>query len=147
MTSLAPTVPWSLSEARAAFFAEAAGAVLLGVSWWGSSGSATPGRQATWADVGVLGLALIVLGSLVWVASGRTAVARRRDELVGRLEQVAASTPIGVAATAGRTVVRLPASRRYHAADCVLVLGKSAREVAPGADELDGLDPCEMCEP
>lgn len=144
-----PTVPWSFSDAKAAFFLAAAGAGLLMWAWWESGGTGRVSHQTAWTVVGELAVVAIALGSVVWVASGRRAVRHRRNELVSRLDElVTRAHPEDIAKpTAGDGFVFLAGSGRYHREGCQLVQGKPAQPLALGPSARNGLRPCEMCEP
>jgi hypothetical protein len=146
-----PSVPWSLSEARTSFIAVTLGGALLVWSWWQVSGLARLSGQTTWVVVGVLGVMVIGLGSLLWVTSGRRAVRERRNDLAGLLEDVLAARypreqaaePETPATPAAAGLVALRGSTRYHRNDCLLVHGKEVTAL-PGPGRRS---PCEMCEP
>ena len=145
MTPSRPSVPWSLSEARTAFLSLVLGAGLLIWSWWQVSGAARLSRQTTWLVVGVLGVMVVGLGSLLWVTSGRRAVRVRRDHLGDRIEDfLRGATPVGPPSGPGRAgLVGLRGSVLYHRDGCLLVHGKPVNALrGPGRRR-----PCEMCEP
>jgi hypothetical protein len=150
MNSAGPTVPWSLpSDARTTLLTTTVGVGLLVFAWWESSGTGNLDHQTTWVALGVLAVFLIGMGTLFWVLSGLRALRLRCEELMNRIEN---AELVAVPRTTGRSVTASPfvaieGSGRYHQEDCLLIQGKEVHPVPSGARTLDGLQPCEMCEP
>ena len=144
-----PSVPWSQSDARTAFVATMVGVVLLAWAWWGSSGTGKLDQQTMWGTVSVFALALIGMGNLFWLISGRRAIRRRCDALAEQIGQATFTTAASAAPpSAGASVlVAVAGSDRYHRDTCLLVQGKDVRQVPERGRGRDRLRPCEMCEP
>lgn len=139
------TPPWSLADARTAFLPVALGGVVLGWTWWESSGTGKLDEQTTAVVFAVLGAAVCVAGCFAWVAAGRRAVHERRVVVIGALELELERSPRGASVTADTEhdgVVGVAGTSRYHRPGCLLVRGKA---VEPGATS--GRTACEMCRP
>lgn len=116
----------------------------LFLAWWGVSGNPLIPVQLTYlAGWGLVGLALVVVGSALLVVFHLG----RQNALVSRL--VAASSPAEDDAPEEetRTVLVPEGATTFHRPTCVNADGKPARAYPPGADELDDLEPCGVCDP
>lgn len=146
------SVPWGDREVIRLGVASAVGLVAIGVSWFGTSGSADTGHQALWLNIGVAGLVIAALSNAGWLLHGRRQVGRRRAELIALQPAPAESR---AEAAAGRPVlpleetltmpldgVRVPGQRVVHRPDCPLVAGKAAEPVNAGEGP-----PCGVCVP
>jgi hypothetical protein len=142
----APSLPWSLSDARTMSLTTAIGAVLLAWSWWQASGTARMSSQVGWLTVAVFAAVVMTAGAFSWIWAGRRAVRVRRvlfvdtlsTDLLGdvgaaiEVDSDPTSVPVGIAG-----------SDRYHRDDCLLVRGKAVQALAG----TDGRLACEMCRP
>lgn len=149
MTDAPPAVPWSFSEARASFIAWIAGAALLLVCWWESSGTGRVSKQTTWANVAVASIGVIALASIMWVASGRRAVRARRDRLNDLLESLTPSAlvPQRDGLSVEDHLFTVDGTSRYHRSDCLLVAKKEAHVAPKEVIGSGDWQPCEMCRP
>lgn len=140
-----PSLPWSLSEARSALLTIILGGGLMGLAWWQSSGTGKLAEQSTWVGVGVVALAVIGAGNLLWVVSGRRAVRVRRDELVSGIEALGVVAAARLADSGDEVVrrVAVAGTDRYHREGCLLVRDKRVKPVR----STGRLRPCEMCDP
>lgn len=142
------TVPWTSSDATTAFVMTMLGAGAVSVAWWGASGTGRLDRQVMWTVVAVLGLIVIGVASFTWLLSGRRAVALRRENLLDDVDRFV--SPFGVRTSTsvdGMRFLTIAGSQRYHREGCQLVRGKDAARLPGDGSALDGLRPCEMCEP
>jgi hypothetical protein len=143
----------------------ALGALLMLLGYLGVSREALPAKQIPYlVSGGIGGMFLAVLGAYFLGAqqlrsdSGRL---DRLEQMVTELHQallrrpdapdltVVAPSTNGLSAPrpAARRVVVPTGAERYHRADCALVSGKEAEDMAPTAARKRGLQPCPVCEP
>jgi hypothetical protein len=122
-------------------------AIVLG--YLGVAGTLHVGLQLPYlVSGGLLGLALVVLGSALIVAQ----VLGRQARLMRRLVERAAETavlgaPQAVAHTEDGAVVAVKGARRFHRPDCLLVKGKDVQRLEVAAASSRGLEPCRVCDP
>ena len=119
------------------------GVALAFFAWWGASGTGKLDRQVAWTVAAVIGLIVLGFGNFTWLLKGRRAVALRRTRLVEEVERRVAHVDTTSDATSGPMVVHVAGSERFHDGNCQLVRGKGVRVLT----SVDGLRPCEMCEP
>ena len=162
--ALAPApgaLPWAATDLLRVYTANGLGIVLLGVGWFGASGSVHGTQQVQWAALAVLGTVIAGAANGTWITVGRRAIATRRSAVQTGLAAVVQSIvdlhadhPVvrpgvvsgvvsGVAAPAS-SAVGLAGSRLWHLADCQLVLGKTALVPLAARQQADR-SPCGMC--
>jgi len=129
------------------------GAVLLGVGvlaivagWYGVSHTARQWRQTPYVvSGGLLGLALVVIGAVAYLAFWLTKLVEqnhRQTAVLERLEQLLG----GARADDAELVVVPPAT--LHRASCPLVLGRDDARPPTAKDAKDkALTACPVCEP
>ncbi|HVE27933.1 MAG TPA: hypothetical protein VNC22_21150 [Sporichthya sp.] len=141
--------PWSARSGIVAAALATAGAVVVGVCWYGGSDLRTAEDQAPWLIGSVIGTAVFALGGVLWVIAGfrsvrhgmrQLAADKREFALGGRItgsrDHAPASGHAGLVIASGMV--------RTHRPDCLLVLGKQVRAVGPADDGLEG---CGVCLP
>ena len=154
--------PWAPGDERTLALVALTAAAALLVSWTGVSGQGVVREQTAWLAVGIAGLVILGVGSLLWLLAGRQAVAARRSlvlrEVVahlpmGRLDVVSAGHIPPVPGQGGTPSLRaglpaaVPGTARYHRQSCVFVLGKEAPALAAQEHEAAGRVACEVCAP
>ena len=130
------------------------GLVVIGIGWYGASGSG--GKVSGVTDVraqlpylisgGFLGLSLVVVGAaLLVVQSARLERARNEVLMEARFDRLAAALGVQLTAAAPDGMV-IAGSAAYHRADCRLVDGRPGQDyVTVDAAEDMGLRPCRLC--
>ncbi|HEV7863417.1 MAG TPA: hypothetical protein VGR20_11975 [Acidimicrobiia bacterium] len=130
------------------------GGIAVLAAWAGSASTPLVGRQATWGALGVAGAIAVTAASLLWVATGRQAVARRTTELraavlAGAMESRFGATGAGAATDQAPgpadELVSGPAMVHYHRAGCRLAAGKPVGAAARADHERAGRTPCGIC--
>jgi hypothetical protein len=140
------TTGLSLRYQRAPVISIPAGAVVLAISWFVASGTASVRNQTTWMAIGVLAVVEIGLGSFGVLLVARRKIVRRCAELLDAIDHQTELAARG-AAPAASLPVAIDGSPRYHASTCMLVVGKSARAAAGSVHQHAGRRPCEICQP
>jgi hypothetical protein len=122
------------------------------VGWAGAGGEATLDDQRGWLALALGSLILGALGMVAWLLVGLQAVATLRRPVVAEVRRRKSAT----LAVRPQTVLEadLPSGfgaadgmRRYHRAECLLLVGKSAVFATAADHEADGLIPCGVCLP
>jgi hypothetical protein len=136
--------PWGGSLGRIQALTTVLGAALIGLAWWGASGSGHPGGQLNWLSLAAGGMVLAALGhaSFLLDAHRRVTMLRLATLVPAPAPPVASTAPVPMAAT---SLVAVAKGRRYHRPDCHLVAGKATTVVPPV--RVAGLLPCEICRP
>jgi small ligand-binding sensory domain FIST len=139
-------LPWSRVHVLALWALLIAGGVVLFVGWWGTSGTSRLSRQVLWLNVAVVGVLVAGAGVVIWLATGRRAVGRRR---LGLLHDPATVTELDAPAFTAhcRELVATVNMTRYHRADCSFVSGKAVRSASGAEHRRAGRQPCGMCLP
>jgi hypothetical protein len=127
----------------------AAGLAAIVLGYLGASGTLVVGLQVPYLmSGGLLGLALVTLGSALLVAHavGRQAKLMRRmlEEVRGRAATVSPGPP---APSGNSVVVVAEGGRTFHRPDCLIVAGKDVRRLEPAGAAGKGLLPCRICDP
>ena len=110
------------------------GGVALGLGWAGMAKKTCPDCQLPYLiSGGAVGLALIIMGSVLFVlAQMRVA----QESFRNQVRQI------------NQAMVRVAGQSTYHRPDCRLVQGKSGLErMAPETAAMQGLTPCRVCNP
>jgi hypothetical protein len=119
-------------------------AIVLG--YLGVAGTLHVGLQLPYlVSGGLLGLALVVLGSALIVLQVLGRQVRLLRRLVERTQ--ATSATIGTPVETDGSVVAVKGARRFHRPDCILVRGKDVERLPREAASERGLAPCEVCDP
>jgi hypothetical protein len=140
-------MPWRIGDLWALWVPLVAGAVLLLLSWWGTSATVNLSTQIVWLNVGVCGVMVGGAGIVVWLMTGRRAIGERRRRLLPEVvvaRMVAAGVDVPTASDDLVTGVRMT---RYHRADCPMVAGKTIRRASGVQARSAGLAPCGVCRP
>jgi hypothetical protein len=165
---------WTLAAAACL----AAGAILLVVAWYDISGTNRLYEQMPYLiSAGFSGMALVIVGSALLVASRYDRIERRLAKLVDAVTEPmndgegdsAAGPPAGQAAAGHPAGAPLPAAHppaaatplelaaegllvtpggtTYHRPECPLVRDKPATVADPGAIASGSLTACPLCDP
>ena len=141
-----PPTPWDVASLRRFAEVELVGVVLLGVAWFGVSGTANQKREVVWIAVGILALVITGIAQAGLLLDALTKVRARRLAVLidaGALAD-ARLAPVGTAAASLRVAV--VNGRHHHAPDCVFVLGKRGLIVASAEEHvIAGRTPCGAC--
>lgn len=142
--------PWSVGDVPRTGSRLLLGAVGIGVSYLGVSGTASWRQQLLWVAVGVVATTVAVLGVVLWLLSGlvsirtqRTEVRRlleRRHALVELARQPARQSPSG-----DERWVTGPGMTRMHRPSCSLTVGKSVVPVTKRRQASGSLTVCGIC--
>ena len=134
---------WSKADTARLRTLAGAGAVVLGVSWFGASGQSDAGRQLVYVSLAVCGMFVGMAGVGGWLLGGRRTVRAQTRLLLGDAP-AAASSGTGLASD---TFVAVPEARWFHRAGCLLVKDRSL-PVSPRSDhEAAGRKACPACVP
>jgi hypothetical protein len=132
-----------------------AGLLVVGFGWYGISGSGAQINGVT--DVraqlpylisgGFLGLSLVVIGAIVFLAhTARLDRARTEALLEARFARLSEALGLPSEIPADLEGLVVAGSAAYHAADCHLVDGRAGQDyVTVDAAEAAGLRPCRIC--
>jgi hypothetical protein len=126
------------------------GGVALGLGWAGMASKDCAQCQLPYiVSGGALGLALIVLGSVMFIlAQMRVAQESFRDQIRQINQAVIRMAGLTGAGDNGGGQAVLAGSSTYHRPECRLVQGKSGLErMAAETAALQGLTPCRVCNP
>jgi hypothetical protein len=148
-------VPWRVEDAVVLCLLALAGAALVAIAWYATSGSSVLSTQVVWVSVGVLGVVVSGTGNVVWLLSAWRAVGERHAALALRIQvndhdleaEATDQAPPIIAPTRDRVVVAGPKVTRYHRANCILVQGKRVGAAESEAHQAAGLEPCGVCRP
>jgi hypothetical protein len=137
--------PWSADQALRLVGLVGAGAVMCVVAWAVASGRAKFGDQVGWASLAVGGLVVAFFGQASWLLNGRRALGERSIHLLGLPPQRTAAGN-GVRSTASQ-LVGGDGLRWYHRADCPLARAQDWPAASRSEHEVDGRQPCGVCQP
>lgn len=119
----------------------------LVVCWFGVSGSVRLSTQAGWLAVGLGSLIVAGLGFVGWLAHGLRQVALLRRHVVGRpSEGPVHRDPVPVPAPTSQWGT-CSGMRRFHRAECSLLVGKQVQWLDRPLAGASELLPCGICEP
>jgi hypothetical protein len=139
--SVAQAGPLSARDRRTVLGWLAAGAALVGLSWFLAAGKAEPADQLGPLSLGVVGGLVWLSGLLTGVARGRRQVGRRARMLLGP----APST--NLAAVSADTLVAGGDRRWFHRADCLLARSRNWPTASRSEHQQAGRQPCSACNP
>ena len=139
---LLPLSPWPARKLRLLAVVVVLAAVVLGVAWYGCSGETTWHVQVRWFGLGVVACAVNALACLVWLAAGLRELRKARAWTLAALHgrDLLPVLPRATTAAPSGDLVTSPRMRRYHRADCPLMVGKAAMPVTAG-----DLTACGIC--
>lgn len=135
-----------------AFWAFLLGAILVAgglaaivLGYLGVAGTVHVGLQLPYlASGGMLGVALVIVGSALLVSHALSRQARLLRRLLEQGRAAASGPPD---AREDGMVVVPKGARRFHVAGCLLAEGKEVRRMRPSTATSRGLDPCSVCDP
>jgi hypothetical protein len=144
MSSTSARVPWTGSQSRAVFGANAIGVLLIVVAEIGSQRTDALMHQIGWLNLAVLGLVVASAadGGLLFFA--RRAIGRRRLVLVPDIAR-----GISVDETKDRVMgpwVWVQGTQRAHQTGCPLIEGKRTESVDSEQIRSASLRRCEICD-
>lgn len=121
------------------------GLAVIGLSWFGSSGTRRPADQVRWVALSLVGLALAAVANVAWVLRSRRAISHE----VRALPDVLGWRPgaVGRADEGEDSCVTAPPSTLYHRPDCVFAADRAVRTASAQSHRAGGLEPCEVCQP
>ena len=137
--------PWLVPDLFRWFGLLLLSAAMLGVAWWGISGTAKLGTQITWLNVGVASIVVGGLGNMTWLLQGRRALALRRRELLSQIPVDALRTPPPAYPEPGQKRLAVAGTTHHHAPGCAAVAGKRTKAMSAAAHERAGRRPCGIC--
>jgi hypothetical protein len=141
--------PWTPDALIRVAGMNAAGFVLVAVSWFQVSAQLTVRDQLGWLNLGLLGVGLCGAGNALWLLRGRRTIGIARRVL----------WPAGPAGPAGTVDAAPPGpthsgelrwasgTARMHRPGCALLNGRADRRISRPQADRHGLRPCEVCEP
>src|SRR5206468_3216106 len=118
------SLPWRLGDLVTLWVPLVAGAVILLMSWWGASATATLSTQIFWLDVGVAGVIVTGVGVVFWLVTGRRAIGERRRRLLPNVPSIMNGSSGRALRAVSDELVSGPRLTRYHRGDCPLVAQK-----------------------
>ena len=136
-----PAGLWSARDRRIVVGWLAAGAALVGLSWFLAAGEAEPADQLGPLSLGVAGGLVWLSGLLTGVARGRRQVGRRARMLLGPAPSAS------LAAASAETLVAGGERHWFHRADCLLSRSRSWPAASRSEHEQAGRQPCLACNP
>jgi hypothetical protein len=132
----------------------AGGLVAIVIGWIGASGTVYVGLQIPYLlSGGLLGLALVVLGSALMIVHVLARQARLTRRLLAYVEfgvglgQARETDDGSSPAGPGTVLVVEGGARWYHRPGCLLVQGKSTERMSIEAALARTLNPCRVCDP
>jgi len=140
----------------AAFWPFILGAVLVAgglaaivIGYLGAAGTLVVGLQVPYVvSGGLLGLALVVLGTGLLILQAMTRQAQLTRRLLEETRERGGPAAVGgVGPSADGVVVATRGGRLFHRPDCLLVEGKDVRRLKVGSAATRRLEPCRVCDP
>jgi hypothetical protein len=146
--SAPPVALWRRADLVVLAGAVGAGLILLGVGYWGVSGTRVFDDQVGAARLAAAGV-LVAQAGFVWsVTRGRRALGcRLRSALPARTGDVAAPSGPSTGGTRSAGPLATADMTRYHRDDCAFVVGKAAGAAPVAEHERAGRRPCGVCRP
>lgn len=138
------TLPWRHGSVIRIAAAYVAGLALIGLSWYGVSGTGSLSEQEGWLDLAVVGLVVAVVASCLWLLEGRRAIGLRHEVIC---LVAAPPEPVSGGLPSAASLVTAPGMRYYHRSDCLLAAGKPVRAVDSSEVARTRLWPCGICRP
>lgn len=146
--------PWQRREAAWPAARIVAGAALIGIAWYGCSGTLGWEEQSTWIAVGAIGLIVALSGVAGWIRVGLRNVRRLERLLVGSAHEhliggraIPGQDAQIIDITTGRGVLITARGSTFHRRDCLLLAGKPVVEHGRDDATRAGLSACGMCVP
>lgn len=139
--------PWSRRDAVIVAVVLLLAVAGLVIGWFGVSDTVDLDSQTGWLGVGIGALIVGGFGMTVWLLLGLRRVAVLRREVLTTLDRQhpAARTAAPTGLTDRQRLGTVPGMRRYHGANCQLLLGKDVRFADAGTHVQAGLRPCPIC--
>ena len=137
---------WTRSQLAGLGTALAVGVAVIGVSWFGSSGTRRPADQVRWVAVSLVGLALATLANVAWILRSRRAISHELRALPTTLGWLTATSGPQAEQRQDSCVTAAP-STLYHRPECAFAAGRTVRTAPVEAHRAAGLQPCEVCQP
>ena len=137
---------WTRSQLAGLGTALAVGVAVIGVSWFGSSGTRRPADQVRWVAVSLVGLALATLANVAWILRSRRAISHELRALPTTLGWLTATSGPQAEQRQDSYVTAAP-STLYHRRECAFAAGRTVRTAPVEAHRAAGLQPCEVCQP
>lgn len=134
--------PWSRLDALRSALLIAVGAVLWLLGWHWVSGRPAMHDQIVPLNLAIVGLVLAGAGQAAWFLTGRRAVRRLRDALLGTSVKPALHS----LAHAHRDLVA-GGERFFHRLDCALLTGRHWSPQTRESQMAAGRVPCGVCTP
>jgi len=140
--------PWSRRDAVAVAVILLLAVIGLVIGWFGVSDTVDLDSQTGWLGVGIAALIVGGFGMTVWLLLGLRRVSVLRREVLTAIDR-RHPAPARAEARADMTdrhrFGTVTGMRRYHAANCQLLLGKDVTFAEAGAHRKAGLRPCPIC--
>lgn len=131
----------------------AVGLIGMIIGWAGISGTADLKKQTRWLGFGIGSLIVAGLGMVTWLVAGLVSIAKLRR---GVMRDLAVRYPEAENARGSEETAQHQAvgtfgiatgMRRYHRADCDILVDKEVRWLDSESLHFAGALPCGMCDP
>lgn len=144
-----PVALWRRADLLFLFAALGVGLLLIGVGYWGVSGTRVFDDQVSSARLAAVGVVVAQAGVVRSVIAGRRALGRR---LRSSLPAAATARPaVAIAGSAGSGSAGQPVAAadmtRYHRPGCAFAAGKGVLAASAADHERVGRRPCGVCRP
>jgi hypothetical protein len=144
--------PWGRGAWVVLLVLLAVGLIGMVIGWSGISGTADLEEQTRWLGVGIGSLIVAGIGMVAWLVAGLISLAKLRR---GVLRDLAVSYPDAKTQRRDETAPQqgvgtygiATGMRRYHRADCDVLVDKDVRWLDAEALHFAGALPCGMCDP
>jgi hypothetical protein len=137
---------WQTRDVRRLLITLVVAAVGLGLSWFGTSGTASWSRQMGWLSLGVIAVALAGIGIAQWLLTALRAVRVRQSRIADSIAaRLVLDTEDDADAARPAELVTAPKMVHFHRADCPLVARKAMAPLRPA--DRDIYRPCGVCRP
>lgn len=156
---------WSVDRILTAFaaFLVPAGAVAIGLAWYGAARTPFVFEQIPYMiSGGLLGLGLLTAGGLLYLGTWIARIAEHQSDEARQLREVltglredlrgadvasaaSAGTASATSAGAASAFVATPTGSMFHRRECAIVADRSDLQAVNG--EASDLQPCKMCDP
>lgn len=150
LTQSMPSLPWSTRDVTRLTRLTGAGALALGVGWYGASGEAREVDQLRWLTLAIAATAFAALGMVGWLVNGfrqvRIAARANSADIAKEYMSWAVDPSLGAQVSEPGTRVSSAAMTRYHYPNCQFVQGKEGLSELHTADIVQRqLTPCGVC--
>lgn len=145
--------PWGRGAWVVLIVLLAVGLTGMVIGWTGISGTADLEKQTRWLGFGIGSLIVAGIGMVAWLVAGLVSIATLRR---GVMRDLALRYPAAENAHASEETAQHQAvgtfgmatgMRRYHRADCDILVDKEVRWLDSEALHFAGALPCGMCDP